>query len=316
MSMKLSIAAAAIAALFATPVLADPLGIGTSAQGSATYNIALAVANVATANGMDVRPQPYKSTAQATGVVDAGELAFGVDNAVGLRQAYFGEGKFKDNPLKNIRLVAKIVPVRATLTVRKDSDIKTVADLKGKRLPAGFGSVVTGELIVSAVLASAGLTYDDVQKVQIGDFTAMNDAFVDGQIDAIVHLIGTPRDEQTSRDVGGLRPLNVGSDEKAVAAIKEIMPAAHLYLMQPEANITTLPDPTEVLQYDFYVYTKADEPDADVVKLIEAIYNGKAKMAEAVASFAWFEPDQMHGDLDVPFHPAAEAYYKEHGLIH
>lgn len=313
--MKLAIAAA-LAAMLATPVLADPIGLGTGAQGSATYNIALAVANVATDDGLDMRPQPYKSTPQATGIVDAGELDFGLDNSIGLRQAYLGQGKFKDQPLTNLRLVARIVPVRATLTVRKDSGITSVADLKGKRLPAGFGSVVTGELIVSTVLATAGLSYDDVQKVQVSDYTAMNEAFADGQIDAFVHLIGTPRDEQTARDVGGVLPLQVGTDEKALAAIKEKMPAAHVYLMQPEANITTLAQPTEVLQYDFYIYTHADEPDDKVVKLIESIRNGKAKMTESVASFSWFEPDEMHGELDVPFHPAAEAYYKEHGLIH
>lgn len=308
--------AAALAAIFASPAYADPIGLGTGAQGSAAYNMALAVSNVATADGLDIRPQPFKSTPQATGIVDAGELAFGLDNAIGLRQAFFGEGKFDGQALTNLRLVARILPVRATLTVRKDSDIQSVADLKGKRLPAGFGSVVTGEMVVTAVLGTAGLTYDDVERVQISDFSAMYDAFVDGQLDAYIQPIGTARDEQIAHEVGGLRPLSVGAGDAALAAIKKVMPAATVYLMQPQANISTITVPTEVLQYDFYIYTSANEADENVVKLIEAIYNGKAKMTESVASFTWFEPDGMRGDLDIPYHPAAEAYYKERGLIH
>ena len=315
MSLRL-IFAAAVAALFTMPALAAPVGIASAAQGSSTYNMALAISNVASANGLDLRPQPYKSTSQASGIVNAGELAFGLENAIAIRQAYVGEGKFKDQPLTDLRLVARLLPLRMTLAVRKDSGIKTIADLKGKRLPAGFPAAVTGELLIGTMLGTEGMSYDDVQKVQVNDFTAMADAFVNGELDAFIHVIGTPRDEQVSRDVNGIMALQLGSDTAAQDSVKQNMPVGSLYLLQPVANITTITEPTEILQYDYYVYTNVNQPAEDVVKLIESMRNGKEAMVESVAGFSWFDPDAMYGDVGVPFHPAAEAYYKEHGLIH
>jgi TRAP transporter TAXI family solute receptor len=310
------IVAAAIAALFTMPAYAAPIGIASAAQGSSTYNMALAISNVASANGLDLRPQPYKSTSQASGIVNAGELAFGLENAIAIRQAYVGEGKFKDQPLTELRLVARLLPLRMTLAVRKDSGIKTIADLKGKRLPAGFPAAVTGEMLIDTMLGTGGISYNDVQKVQVNDFTAMAEAFVAGDLDAFIHVIGTPRDEQVSRDVNGIVALQLGSDTAAQDWVKQNMPVGSLYLLNPVANITTITEPTEILQYDYYVYTNANEPADEVVKLIESLRGGKDAMVESVAGFSWFDPDQMYGDVGVPFHPAAEAYYRDHGLVH
>lgn len=315
MSMRLFVAAA-MAALFTLPAYAAPVGIASAAQGSSTYNMALAIANVASADGLDMRPQPYKSTSQASGIVNAGELSFGLENAIAVRQAYVGEGKFKDAPLTELRLVARLLPLRMTLAVRKDSGIKTIADLKGKRLPAGFSAAVTGEMLIDTMLGTGGVSYGDVQKVQVSDFTAMAEAFVAGDLDAFIHVIGTPRDEQVSRDVNGIVPLQIGNDDAAQAWVKQNMPVGSLFLLEPAANITTITEPTEILQYDYYVYTHANESADNVVKLIEALRNGKAAMVESVAGFSWFEPDLMYGDVGVPFHPAAEAYYRDHGLVH
>ena len=95
--------------------------------------------------------------------------------------------------------------------------------------------------------------------------------------------------------------------------MKEIVPVASLYELQPAANLTTITAPTEVLQYDYFIYTHAGEPDANVTALLTAMAEGKAKMVESVAGLAWFEPDHMQVDIGVPYHPAAMAWFKEHG---
>jgi len=306
--------AAAMAALLTIQAQAAPLGMASAAQGSSTHNMALAIAGVAADQGLDLRPQPYKSTSQASGIVNAGELDFGLENAIAIRQAFKGEGRFKDEPLTNLRLVAKLMPLRMVIGVRKDSGITSLADLRGKRLPSGFPAAVTGELLISTMLSTGGLSYDDVQKVPVNDFTAMADAFVAGELDAFIHVIGTPRDEQVARDVGGIVPLSLGSDEAAIASVKEKMPVGSLYLLEPSPRLASITQPTEILQYDFFVYTHANEPDDNVVKLIEAMRKGKAKMLESVASMDWFDPAAMYADIGVDYHPAALAYYQKNGL--
>lgn len=305
-----------VCGLLPTVTQAGPVTIASAGQGSSTYNFALAISKAAQEGaGLDLRPQPYDSTSQASSFVDRGEVDFGLENAIAIRQAMRGEGRFEGHQLGELRLVARLVPMRMTLAVRADSPITSLDDLKGLRLPAGFAQAVTGEALISAMLASGGLSYDDVTPVKVANFTAMAEAFVVGDLDAFIHVIGTPRDEQVARDVNGLRVLALGTGPEAEARIKPFVPVASLMQLQPEPKLATITAPVQILQYDYFIYTHAGTPDATVSALLGALRGGKATMLASVASLDWFEPDAMHVDIGLPYHPAAEAFYRDHGQI-
>lgn len=315
MFRHLAVAAVLLTALMVHGVRAEPVTIASAGQGSSTYNIALAVARATSEiGGVDLRPQPYKSTSQGAAFVDSGEVDFGLENAYALREAILGLGRFADQKMANLRLVARLQPLRMALAVRKDSGIRSFDDLKGKRLPAGFRAAVTGEILISAFLANGGLSYSDVEKVPVNDFTAMSDAFAAGQLDAYIFVIGTPRDEQVSRTVGGLFPLPLSDDEAALAKVREILPVGSLGRLQPDPTLVDIEKETVVLEYDYFVYTHAGEDDATVRKMVESLYGGKDLMVQSVASMAWFDPGRMNADLGLPYHPAAEAFFREKGL--
>lgn len=306
----------AIGAMVPAIAHAEPQTIASAGQGSSTYNYALAISKAANAdNDMDLRPQPYDSTSQASPFVNSGEVDFGLENAIAIRQAMLGEGRFENHQMENLRLVARLLPMRMTLGVREDSGITSVEGLKGKRVPSGFLQAVTGEALISAMLASGGLTYDDVERVQVANFTAMAEAFVDGDTDVLIHVIGTPRDEQVSRNVNGLRALQLGGVGDAADRIKPFVPVASLQMLEPHPKLTTIKEPTQILQYDYFIYTNADEDDATVTALLQGLYEGKGTMVESVASLVWFQPDAMYVDVGLDYHPAALAFYKDHGQI-
>lgn len=311
------IAAAALACLVASaPALrAEPVTIASAAQGSSTYNIALAIARAAAEiGGLDLRPQPYKSTSQGSAFVDAGEVDFGLENALALRQAMLGEGRFEGARMANLRLVARLQPLRFVLAARRDSGIRTLDDMRGKRLPAGFRAAVTGETLISAMLATGGLGYDDVVAVPVNDFTAMADAFVAGQIDAYIFVIGTPRDEQVSRLVGGLQPLPLPDDPEAQARVAQILPVGSLSRIQPAPTLVDIDAETVVLEYDYFVYTHAGADEATVRAMVDSLHGGKALMEQSVAGMSWFDPARMHVDIGLPWHPAALAALADKGL--
>ena len=50
--------------------------------------------------------------------------------------------------------------------------------------------------------------------------------------------------------------------------------------------------------------------------MVESLHGGKDLMVQSVASMAWFDPARMNADLGLPYHPAAEAFFREKGLSH
>ena len=130
------------------------------------------------------------------------EIAF-VQNDIAY-WAYNGELMFQGKPAKNIRAVASLYPEHIQAVVTKESGIKTLADLKGKRVGIGApGSGVEGD--VQAIFKVAGLTYDDLAKADFLDFAATTSRFKDNQIDAGFVVAGYPTasimDLTTTKDV-------------------------------------------------------------------------------------------------------------------
>ncbi|MBY6153796.1 TAXI family TRAP transporter solute-binding subunit [Vannielia litorea] len=294
---------------------AEPASIATSRQGSSTHNLGLAISTVAAeTSGLDIRPLPFQATSQAIPMIDTGEIAFGLDNAYALLEASTGRGAFDGFQQSQIRLVARLLPLRMTVGVRAESDIQSVADLKGKRIPSGFGTTVTGELLISSFLGTGGLTYDDVERVPVSSFSAMADAFIAGDIDAYIFVIGSPRDANVSVQVGGLRGLDLDDSPESLATVKGILPVGTLYELEPAENLVDINDTTTVLQYDYFVYTGASAADAEVTGLLEALNTGKGRMEEMVASLSWFDPAAMYADVPMPYHPAAIAFFEAQGI--
>ena len=307
---------AVVAALLAQPATAaDPLSMATGPQGTVTYNMGLAIAKAGSVHhDMDLRLRPYKSTSQGSGIVDTGEVNFGLENALGMLQAHKGEGAFAGAALSNIRLVATLIPFRVTFGVRLNDPAKTIADLKGRRIASGFRGAVVGEPLIKALLSTAGLSYADVVAVEVSDLTAQTEGFIAGTIDAYTSVLGSSRDEQLNEELGGIRALPLGAGEGVLEKIREFLPPARIVVVDPEPGLIGISEPTPIIEYDYYVYASADTPDAAVRDLIDSLTKGKAEMEAVVTGFRWFEPTKMAGDIGVPYHPAAEAYYKEAGI--
>jgi TRAP transporter TAXI family solute receptor len=92
--------------------------------------------------------------------IHAGELDFGIAQSDTAYQAYHGEGKFKNKPIKELRSVMAIYPELLALVVRKDAGIKTLPDIKGKRINIdvpGSGTRMTAEIAMTLRSSLMGL---------------------------------------------------------------------------------------------------------------------------------------------------------------
>ena len=297
------------------PAAAEPLGIGSTAPCTPSYGVAIAIAKAAKEGaGLDFLPKPFKSTGQALPLVERGELEFALSNGAELAAAWNGTGVFKDRRAKSLCLVARLFPFRLALAVRKDDPAQTLADLKTRTLPAGFVTTTTGESLVAAMLSTAGLTYGDVNTVKVADFQSMRDAFLARRTDATIFIAGSGIDQELARKVGGVRLLELPAGDDVDAKIKAVLPVARAELLDPKDGGSVIAKPTRVLSYDFYLYTHAGTPDDVVKRLIASMLDRRETLVAAYPSFSWLSSKTIVGDIGIPYHSAAEQYYREIGL--
>ena len=141
-----------------------------------------------------------RATVESTGgsafnvnAIMAGDLEFGVVQSDRQYQAYFGEegSEWGGNPQKDLRAVFSIHPESVTLAASVDSGIKTVMDLKGKRV--NLGNPGSGHLKNSKdTLAAVGLDPEKDLKAEFIKAAEAPGLLQDGRLDAFFYTVGHP----------------------------------------------------------------------------------------------------------------------------
>ena len=303
------------AAIFAGAAHAQVLGFGTAPQGTIGYNMGSAIAKViAETAGLQSRVQPYSGSSAIMPLVNSGELDLTVCNVLEAQEAANGEGPYSGRKQGNIRVLAVIFPIFSSIFVKKDSPIKTIADLKGKRIPYGYTAQVTLQRVVDAILATGGLTGKDIVPVLVPNVIRGADDFAEGKADGGYFALGSAKVLEVDKTVGGIRYLPVSDDPKAVAAMQKIMRYAFVAEMKPSPAFAGLGGPTKLMGYDYLVVAGAHLKDDVVYRIAKAMHDNKPKLVESLRAFGGFDPEGMHKSMPAPFHPGAIKYYKEKGI--
>lgn len=289
--------------------------IATSGNGTAIYFYGLAVAKAAREiNDLDIRPKPYNSAGQGAVFVNKGEVDFGLFNAIVLKEAYDGREFFEGRALKDLRLVARLVPFQLTFGASGASGITSVQDLKGKRFPTGFDATAFGDRLYAAMLATGGLTLEDVTPVRVSDWASLGKAFVGGDIDVNGLVVGSATAERYAQQVEGYRAISLGDTEGAEAELQKTFPSSRLVALDPSDGLTGVVEPVVVMEYDYWVFAHRKTSGDAVKGLLDSLLNGGEVLTSVSADFRKFDPAAMDQDIGMPFHPAAEEFFADHGF--
>ncbi len=310
-----AIVAAAAVTLFAGNAAAQTLGIATSNPGSLYHSIGTAIAKAANGQGLNVTIQPATSPNQYLPAVNSGDLDFGIGNLQEFNYALEGKGWFS-SPNPDLRIVALLYPLKEAIFVRKDSGIKSVADLKGKRMTDGFTAQNTIIPQLEAIYATAGLTRDDITKVQVASVVAGADAFAAGQTDGFIFAHGAAKVREADASVGGIRALPIPNTPQAVAAIKKHWSTGFLVEMKPGPASPGVLEPGYFIAYPQLIFTNKNVSDDNVAKMTKVIYEKQAELGQVFAPLKTFDPKKdMVGDTAPgQYHPGAVKFYKQVGL--
>ena len=310
----LAASAVAAAIALATPATAQMYGLGTGKQGFFTYSAGAAIAKVAADNGMNLRLQPYGGTSAYVPGVNAGEIEFGLANELETHYAVSGQVLYKDKPQADLRVIAVLTPLYSEFFVRKDSPIKTIADLKGKRVPTDYVSQRVLDVLTRGTLANGSLSYTDIQKVPVPNVLGGADEFAQGKADTFMFALGAGKVSEVDAQVGGVRVLQIDPSPEAMARLRKIIPVAYATQVKPGKGRAGVSEPTWVYAYDYLVLANAKVSDDAAYKLAKIMHDNKPALAAGFGALHDFDPKRMIKDMGpVKFHPGALKYYKEIG---
>jgi TRAP transporter TAXI family solute receptor len=300
-------------ALSSSAAFAQSSGMATSSPGSIYHSAGSAIAKAAREKGgVNIIVQPFTSPNVHIPVVDGGEVEFGLANVYELGLAVSGHEHFAGKPHKNVRAAFLIFPLRTAVFVKKDSRFKTIADLKGARMPDGFASQKILLPILDAYYATAGLARKDMQPVMTaGVVTSAND-FIAGKTEGFAFALGSAKVQEANASVGGIRSLPIPNTPEALAAVRKHLPLAYLRLEQPGPRNPGVLEPMHIVAYDALVFVNAKVSDDAVYKLAKAVHESKAELEQAFGPFALFDPATMAKKIDpIEFHPGAIKFFQE-----
>jgi TRAP transporter TAXI family solute receptor len=293
----------------------QPIAIATPPSGSIYNSSAAAIGKVlADKAGIRMTIQAIGGSSQYIPLVNAGEVPFGIANVYETNLAVTGTDYFKGRPTKDLRTVAILYPLRNTIFVRKDSDIKKLSDLKGKRGPVGFTAQKVLTAVTNAALAPGGLTLDDVKGVNVANIISNVNVFKEGRTDFFVFALGGAPIREADASVGGVRALTVENTPQNVAAVKKQVPVAYLRLEKPSKANVGLLEEGYLVSYGVNLLASTKTPDDVVYKVVKAMHDNATDLGKVFPPLRMLDPKAMAQEVqDVEYHAGAVKYYKEIG---
>lgn len=295
--------------------LPKTLSIATHPKGSLMNFIGGGFAKVVTSHTpIKASDRPFTGYMAWVPLMNAGELDMGILNSPESVAAYMGEGPYKQ-PLKNIRLVSSGASILLSYVVRADSNIKTMADLKGRRVAIDRASYTTKQQN-EMVIAAAGLDLKkDITAVPVAGVAELMSGIMDGRADAGWGSVGSSQVKEVAGRVGGLRWLSVCSspDDTAAKFIKEKKTGSRIVYIKAGQDPDVKND-AWVIGIVIYLATNKNLSDQAVYEVAKAAWQNQKELEAIHPIFKEWTPNNVVSpDVAIPYHSGAIRFYKEVG---
>ena len=314
MGSKLIATAIAVAAVWPAPSAwaQQFINVLTGGTSGVYYPLGVAIGKIYSDKLPDVRTQVQATKASVENLIllqqGRGEIAFASGDS--LKAAWDGdeEAGFKST-LDRLRVVGAIYPNYIQIVATADSNIKTLADLRGKRLSVGAPKSGT-ELNSRAILAAAGLSYKDIGKVEYLPFAESVELMKNRQLDATLQSAGL--------GVASLRDLSASTEIRLVSVPKQVVDK-----IGPPFVSVNIPANTYIGQdkdvptaaVANYLVTSSAVSDDLAYEMTRLIFENLPELANAHAAGKEIKLETAATGNPIPLHPGAIRYYKEKGLL-
>jgi len=256
--------------------------------------------------GYEARAEPTGASGDNVTRVVTGDMDVALCNGDTAADAAAGHGVYNGKP-QPIRALARLYRNNVQVVARADVKIRTVADMKGKRVSTGSLNSGT-DVVAGRILEAAGLNPDDdIQRLRLSlpdTVTGMRA----GTVDALFFTGGLPTpgltdllDSATGKfvmlpiaDLVGALTVKYGQVYAAAGIPKAVY--------QTATDIQTIVVPTMLV-------VSADMPDELAYKLTKLLFDHQAELAKVHPEGGKFDRANGPKTEPVPLHPGAQRYY-------
>jgi TRAP transporter TAXI family solute receptor len=313
-----SLAAVTTVLMLSSPAIAQQkfVTIGTGGVTGVYYAVGGAICRLV---NKDRAKHGLRCSVESTGgsvynvnTIKSGELDFGMAQSDVQYQDYNGTGPFKEAD-KDLRAVMSVHPEPFTVVARKEANIKTFADFKGKRFNVGNPGSGTRSAMDELLTA---------MNMKISDFALASElkadehgpALCDNKIDGFFYGVGHPSANiQDPTTACGAKLVSLTGP--AVDGLVKKYPY-YAYATIPGGLYANNPEPTKTYGVLATLVTSAKVPADTVYVITKAVFDNFDEFKKLHPAFANLDPKNMVQDgLSAPLHEGAARFYREKGWI-
>ncbi|MFM9943083.1 MAG: TAXI family TRAP transporter solute-binding subunit [Hyphomicrobiaceae bacterium] len=287
--------------------------IGTGGTGGTYYPIGGLIGNAISNDKINVSAVATNGSVANVNAIVGGSLESGFSQADVASWAFTGTGIYEGKPkVEELRVIANLYPETVHVVVRKGLNIKSLADLKGKRISLdepGSGTLVNAK----AILAAFGVTEKDIKAEYLKPQQSA-EKLKDGALDVFFSTTGYPQgaiSELAATTGIELAPIDGEGRSKILAqykffAVDKIPDGAY----KDVKGVDTIAVGAQWV-------TTAKQPDDVVYEVVKGLWSDKARAAldAGHAKGKAVRKETALAGLGIPLHAGAEKFYKESGLL-
>lgn len=285
--------------------------------GSTGYNQAVGIAKMLKdRHRVTLRVIPGKNDISRMLPLMVGRVQF---SANGVATYFAQEGTFQfankrwgPQPLRLVMM--SVGDSNQAIAVSGSSDIKTIADLKDKRVPYVRGAPALN-ISMQAHLACAGLDWNDVQKIEFPGYNAMWNGIVEGHVDVAYATTVSGPTRKLEASPGGIRWLPVPHDDNECwQQMRGVGPYFTRHIATRGAALSES-SPHEGATYPYPILMTLESMDADLVgNLVMAIHQGFEQFKSSDPGAIGWAIERQQFQWVVPFHDGAIRYFQSIGV--
>ncbi|WP_439886880.1 TAXI family TRAP transporter solute-binding subunit [Pseudomonas sp. MBLB4123] len=315
LTKRFSLLAAAAALTASTAVLAAPtfINILTGGTSGVYYPIGVGLSQLYS-NGIEgskTSVQATKASVENLNLLQQGrgELALALGDSVADAWNGVEDAGFKA-PLKKLRAIAATYPNYIQIVASKESGITSLADLKGKRISVGAPKSGT-ELNARAIFAAAGMSYEDMGKVEFLPYAESVELIKNRQLDATLQSSGLGM--AAIRDLAATLPITFVAIPGEVTA--KIGNAAYQAAAIPAGTYDGQDTEVATVAITNILVSHEGVSDEVAYQMTKLMFDNLERLGNAHSAAKDIKLDSAAKHLPIPLHPGAERFYKEAGAL-